>query len=120
MGSGCRFSLHTRKGNMLVVKMKTLGILVNSHLYFEYLLNLTKAAHRKSIKTHIFFTGKGVLLTQIKEFEQLVGLAKLSVCEVSFRSNGLTGDVPGVGFKDFVTQATHAEMLSEYDRYLVI
>jgi hypothetical protein len=49
-----------------------------------------------------------------------VGLAKLSVCEVSFRSNGLTGDVPGVGFKDFVTQATHAEMLSEYDRYLVI
>jgi hypothetical protein len=100
--------------------MRTLGILVNNDSNFKYLLNLTKAAHKKAIKIHIFFTGAGVLLTKYKDFEQLVGLAKLSVCEVSYRSNGLIGDVPGVGFKDFVTQATHAEMLSTYDRYINI
>ncbi|MEJ2640259.1 MAG: hypothetical protein P8010_11845 [Desulfosarcinaceae bacterium] len=100
--------------------MKTLGILANNDYHFDYLFNLTKAAHKKSIQVHIFFTGSGVRLTKLKDFEQLVGLAKLSICEVSFRANELSGDVPGVGYKDFVTQATHAEMLSEYDRYLVI
>ncbi len=29
------------------------------------------------------------------------------------------GDVPGVGFKDFATQARNAEMIKECDRYLV-
>jgi hypothetical protein len=57
--------------------------------------------------------------TQEEVFEQLVGQAKLSVCEVSFRYKGLTGDVPGAGFKVFITQAAHTEILSEYDRYIV-
>jgi hypothetical protein len=60
------------------------------------------------------------LLTQHKRFTDLVGLAALKVCEVSFRSNGLSGDVAGVGFKDFVTQAFNAEMVAECDRYIVI
>ncbi|MGD9212737.1 MAG: hypothetical protein PVI90_18280 [Desulfobacteraceae bacterium] len=99
---------------------KTLGILVNSDHYFSYLLQITKAAHEKGVNTHIFFTGVGVLLSQTEEFKELVGLARLSICDVSFRSHGLSGDVPGVGFKDFVTQATHAEMIFECDRYIVL
>ena len=70
----------------------------------------------------IFFTGKGVLLALKPDFNDIVGKAKLSICDVSFRSNGLHGreeEVPGVGFKDFATQARNAEMLNESDRYLV-
>ncbi len=50
------------------------------------------------------------------------GKAKLWVCDVSFRTNGLHGredDVPGVGYKDFATQGRNAEMLAEVDRYIV-
>ena len=99
---------------------KRLGILVNTDRYFSYLYQLTRAAFRKNIETQIFFTGPGVLLTQKDEFRHLVGLAKLSVCEVSFRANNLKGEVPGVGFKDFVTQATNAEMVANCDRYIVL
>lgn len=96
-----------------------LGILVCSNKYLDDVIALTIAAHQKGKKVQIFFTGKGVLLTQKPEFSELVGKAKLSVCDVSFRTNGLEGDVPGVGFKDFATQARNAEMIKECDRYVV-
>jgi predicted peroxiredoxin len=99
---------------------KTLGIMVNTDKYLDYLYELVKAAHTKDIKTYIFFTGPGVLLTQKDKYNQLVGLASLSVCDVSFRANGLSGEVPGVGFKDFVTQAVNAEMVAQCDRYVVL
>ena len=96
-----------------------LGILVSSNKHLDYVIALTNAAHDKGKNVRIFFTGKGVLLTQKPEFEQLVGKAKLSVCDVSFRANNLSGDVPGVGFKDFATQARNAEMIEWCDRYVV-
>lgn len=96
-----------------------LGILVCTDKHLDAVIALTAAAHQKSKKVQIFFTGQGVLLTQRSEFAQLVGKAKLSVCDVSFRANNLKGDVPGVGFKDFATQARNAEMISECDRYVV-
>lgn len=98
----------------------TLGILVNTDRHLDYVVALARAASRKGIQTRIFFTGRGVLLTQKQAFADLVGLARLAVCEVSFRANHLSGDVPGVGFKDFVTQAVHAEMVAECERYLVM
>ena len=70
-------------------------------------------------EVEIFFTGQGVLLTQDPDWEQLVGKARLAVCDVSFRANGLAGDVPGLGFKDFATQARNADMIAECDRYVV-
>ena len=96
-----------------------LGILVSSNKYLDYVIALTTAAHDKGNSVQIFFTGQGALLTQKPEFEQLVGKAKLSVCDVSFRANSLSGDVPGVGFKDFATQARNAEMIESCDRYVV-
>jgi len=96
-----------------------LGILVCTDKHLDAVIALTAAAHQKSKKVQIFFTGQGVLLTQRSEFAQLVGKAKLSVCDVSFRANRFEGDVPGVGFKDFATQARNAEMISECDRYVV-
>ena len=100
----------------------TIGILVSSDRHLDYIIHFTRAAHDKGKQVKIFFTGKGVRLTLVPEFKELVGKAKLWVCDVSFRANGFHGrenEVPGVGFKDFATQARNAEMLNEVDRYLV-
>jgi hypothetical protein len=100
----------------------TLGILVNTDKYLDDVVNLTRAAHSKGKDIQIFFTGKGVLLTLKPDFKKLVGKARLAICDVSFRSNGLHGredEVPGVGFKDFATQAKNAEMVVDMDRYVV-
>jgi hypothetical protein len=100
----------------------TLGILVNTDKYLDYVINLTRAAHKKGKDVQIFFTGKGVLLTMQPAFKELVGKARLAVCDVSFRACGLHGredEVPGVGFKDFATQARNAEMVANMDRYVV-
>ncbi len=100
----------------------TLGILVNTDKHLDYVINLTGAAHAKGKSVQIFFTGKGVLLSLDPNFEKLVGRAELAICDVSFRSHGLHGreeEVPGVGFKDFATQAKNAEMVAHCDRYVV-
>jgi predicted peroxiredoxin len=97
-----------------------LGILVSSDRHLDYVINLTTAAGEKGKEVEIFFTGKGVLLTQSPDFQKLVGKAKLSLCDVSFRSLGLKGDVPGLGFKDFATQAKNAELIEKSDRYIVL
>jgi len=99
---------------------ESLGILVSSKKHMDYLIALTDAAHAKGKEVRIFFSGQGVYLTQSPDFKKLVGKAKLSVCDVSFRAYGLSGDVPGVGFKDFATQGRNAEMVEDCDRYLVL
>ncbi|SMC62871.1 DsrE/DsrF-like family protein [Desulfocicer vacuolatum DSM 3385] len=102
---------------------QSLGILVSSDKHLDYVINLTEAAHKKEKEIHIFFTGDGVKLGLQPDFIKLVGKAKLAVCDVSFRAHGFHGredEVPGVGFKDFATQARNAEMSAECDRYLVL
>jgi predicted peroxiredoxin len=99
---------------------ESLGILVSSKKYLDYVIALTNAAHARGKEVQIFFSGQGVYLTQSPDFKKLVGKAKLSVCDVSFRAYGLSGDVPGVGFKDFATQARAAEMVEDCDRFLVL
>ena len=96
-----------------------LGILVSSDKHLDHVINLTAAAHDKGKEVEIFFTGKGVLLTQSPDFTRLVGKAKMSLCDVSFRALGLEGDVPGFGFKDFATQAKNAEIIKSSDKFLV-
>ena len=96
-----------------------LGILVSSDKHLDYIVNLTEAAVKKKKEVEIFFTGQGVLLTQTPDFQKLVGKAKMSLCDNSFRALGLEGDVPGLGFKDFATQAKNAELIKNSDRYVV-
>ncbi len=86
----------------------------------DHLLGMVAAAERQGVELNIFLTGEGVLLTQDPRFEQLAGRAKMALCEVSFRAHELKGDVPGMGFKDFATQAKHAEMLEDCPRYLML
>lgn len=96
-----------------------LGILVSSNKHLNYVINLTRAAHEKGKEVRIFFTGKGVSLTKDPDFQKLIGKAKISLCDVSYRSLGLEGDVPGLGYKDFATQAKNAEMIKDCDGYVV-
>jgi hypothetical protein len=97
-----------------------LGILVATQDSLGHLLGLVAAAEKAEVKVIVFFTGEGVLATQDPRFGELAGRAKMALCEVSFRAHELKGDVPGMGFKDFATQAKHAEMLEDCPRYLML
>lgn len=96
-----------------------LGILVSSDKHLDYIIHLTDAAVKKKKAVEIFFTGQGVLLTQSPEFQKLIGKAKVSLCDNSYRALGFEGDVLGLGFKDFATQAKNAELIKTSDRYVV-
>jgi len=96
-----------------------LGILVSSDRHLDYVIELTNAARVKGKDVRIFFTGNGVRLTQTPEFQELVGKAKISLCDVSFKAQILEGEVPGLEPKDFASQERNAEMIEKSDRYVV-
>jgi hypothetical protein len=85
-----------------------------------HLLGLVAAAQNQGVEVVIFLTGEGVLITQDPRFGELAGRARMALCEVSFRAHDLKGEVPGMGFKDFATQAKHAEMLEDCPHYLML
>jgi len=85
-----------------------------------HLLGLVAAAENQFVAVFIFLTGEGVLITQDPRFGELAGRAKMALCEVSFRGHGLKGEAPGMGFKDFATQARHAEMLEDCPHYIML
>jgi hypothetical protein len=86
-----------------------------------HLLGLARAASRVGTDTEVFLTGEGVHLTQDTRFPELLDVARVGVCEVSYHAYGYKGvEVPGLVYKDFVTQGRNAEMVEECDRYLVL
>jgi hypothetical protein len=97
-----------------------LGIMVATQDSLGHLLGLVAATEAKRLEVVIFLSGDGVLLTQDPRFGELAGRARMALCEVSFRAHGLKGEVPGMGFKDFATQARHAMMLEDYPHYLML
>ena len=97
-----------------------LGILAATASSLEHLLGLVAAAEKAGLEVEVFLTGEGVLLTQDPRFAQLAGRTRMALCEVSFRARGLIGEVPGLGFKDFATQARHAEILEDCPHYVVL
>lgn len=97
-----------------------LGIMAATQDSLEHLLGLVAAAEKQGVAVVIFLTGDGVLLTQDPRFGELAGRARMALCEVSFRAHGLAGEVPGLGFKDFATQAKHAAMLEDCPHYLML
>lgn len=99
----------------------SLGICVATRNQLQHVLGLARAAKAAGKEVEVFFTGEGVHLTQDPAFSQLIGTAKCTVCEVSFIANGLKGkEVPGLKYKDFVTQARNAEMVEHCERYVVL
>jgi hypothetical protein len=99
---------------------KHLGVLVSSDRHLDKLLELLQAARKKDVEVTIFFTHMGTLLTQDPRFAELEGLGKMSLCNVGFESHGLKPPVPGIGEKDYATQARHGELIEDCDRYVVL
>lgn len=98
-----------------------LGIFVSSDQHLHHLIGISKAAKKAGKEVIIFFTHKGVLLTQNPDFSELADYARYSVCNVSFDGAGLRGkQVPGMDETGFATQARNGEMIEECDRYLVL
>lgn len=94
--------------------------MVSTRDSLDHLLGVVAAAEKRGLQVEVFLSGEGVLLSQDPRFAQLAGRARLALCEVSFRAQGLEGEVPGMGFKDFATQARHAAMLEDCPYYLAL
>jgi peroxiredoxin family protein len=112
----------TKNNNKAQAGKDSLVILVSTDKHLDHVVNLTAAAFAKGKQVSLFFTGRGVLLTVNPRFKQLVGKAELSICDASFRANGLHGrehEVPGVTMNNFATQAENAQMLADGHRHLV-
>lgn len=100
---------------------QTLGICVTTKNSFRHVVGIAEAAKNGGKKVEIFFTGEGVHQSQLSEFTKLLEFAKVAVCEVSYISYGYKGiEIPGLGDKDFATQARNAEMVEECDRYVIL
>ena len=98
---------------------KSLGVFVSSDKHLDKVIRLTKAARKKDVEVTIFFSHLGTLLTQDPRFGELEGMAKMALCNVGFESHGLKPPVPGIGEKDYATQARNGELIEECDRYAV-
>ena len=98
---------------------KSLGVFVSSNQHMDKILKLCSTAKKRDVEVTIFFTHLGTRLTQDSRFKELEAAAKLSLCNVSFESQGLRPPVPGIEAKDLATQARHAELIEACDRYVV-
>ena len=99
-----------------------LAIAVVTDKNLKHLIGIVKAAKIKGKTVEIFFTGRGVLLTRQKEFDQLSELANMSLCKVSLVEYGLDPHtpLPGIPLNKFLNQAQHGLIIDKADRYLVL
>jgi hypothetical protein len=96
----------------------SLGIFVSSNKHFDKVIKLCRAAKNKGVNVTLFFTHLGILLTQDPRFAELEGL-DISICKVGFEGHGFKPTVPSLDEKHYTTQAMHAEMIDDCDRYVV-
>ncbi|HIJ91737.1 MAG: peroxiredoxin [Desulfobulbaceae bacterium] len=102
---------------------KSLGIFVTSPRNMRHIMGVTKAAKAKGCKVKIFFTWKGVELTQTAEFPELCKIADdVSICNDSYKKCGLEGKgIPqGLTDKEMATQAQHGAIIEDYDCYMTM
>jgi len=99
----------------------TLGICATRRDSLPHLLGITRAARRAGKRVEIFVTGEAALFTQDPRFAEVVALAGVGICEVSYIAAGYQGmGIPGLSDKDFVTQARNAELVEHSERYLLL
>jgi len=83
---------------------KRLAVCVTTREGGPHAVALARAAARAGVGVEIFLTGDGVHLTQSSGFPELLGWARVGVCEVSYIGAGYQGQpVPGLADKDFTT-----------------
>lgn len=97
---------------------KTLGIYVSSELHLEKVIKLCQAAQRKGVEVRVFFTHFGTRLCIDPQLAELQRCAQIALCKVGFESNELDPDQTNLQQQAFTSQAWHAEMIYECDRYV--
>ena len=97
---------------------KKLGIYVTSDKHLDKLIKLCRAAQKKEVEMSIFFTHIGTRLTADPRFKELGNPSKVALCTVAFEDNSLTKPVEGFDEKGYASQAWHAEMIHDCDRYI--
>lgn len=86
-----------------------------------HVLGLAKAVKANGLKTEVFLTGDGVHLTQHPSFSELLEVARIGICEVSYFNRGYAGTlIQGLQDKDFVTQHRNAELVEKCERYFIL
>ena len=65
-----------------------LGISVTTPKSMPHVLGLAQAANQAGKQVEVFFTGDGVHLTQTPQFTELLEVARVGVCEVSYFTRG--------------------------------
>jgi peroxiredoxin family protein len=104
-----------------VVASRTLGVCLTTRDSAGHVLGLARAAARAGVSTEVFLTGEGVHMIRHRGFPELVAVARVGVCDASYRAAGLDyGEAVGLSDKDFATQWRNAEMVERCDRYLVL
>ena len=99
----------------------TLGICATSSNSLPHLLGITRAAVRTGKRAEIFITEEAARFTQDSRFAEVVAMADVAICEVSYIPAGFQGvGIPGLVDKNFVTQASNAELVDRCERYLLI
>jgi len=97
---------------------KTLGIYVTSDRYLDMVLHVCRAAKNKGVETHVFFTHTGTKLCTDPRMDELRDLAAVAVCKVGFEAQKLDRSRSKLEDRSFSSQAWHAEMIYDCDRYL--
>ena len=100
-------------------EQEKLGICVSTTRNLSHVIGLAKAAHGLGKRVDVFFTGEAVRLSKDPRFSELLDVARVGICELSYLGNGYRGEpVEGLVDRDFVTQMRNAEMVEQCDRYL--
>lgn len=97
---------------------KILGVYVSSDRNLDQLIKLCQSAKKKDVAVKIFFTHLGTRLCTDPRLIELEKLAEIALCKVGFEDNKLDASDAKVSQKGFSSQAWHAEMIYECDRYI--
>jgi len=97
---------------------KILGIYVTSDRYLDKVLQVCRAARNKGVETHVFFTHTGTRLCTDPRMDDLRALATVALCKVGFEAQELDRSHSKLEDRSFASQAWHAEMIYDCDRYL--
>lgn len=102
---------------------KSVGIFVTSTKNMNHIMGVTKAATAKGSKVKVFFTWKGTKLCKDPEFPALCEIADVYICADSYKKMGYDpqADIPGgLDEKRMHTQASHGDIISNYDCYMTL
>lgn len=100
--------------------MKTLGIVIASDRYPQYIGPMVRAAHAKGIAVHVHLTGIGVRLIQSIEIDALADVAQITIC----RSSADTQQIPALLQMRYSQMLTRSDgmvrLINDCDRHVVL